>query len=174
VVSEEVKAGAPSQSRSRQLTRRCLCVAPAQGDMEKCLAAAALNGVDRRSLQRSARLGQEVLERARRRAVDWHSQERPRGSTGDLFQPGPGPQRLLPGEVRRVLQTPSLPGRSLDGPRPWREDGKHQDREWKSPLKTVLLTHSRYLKKKSYMLPSDIRRNPANLFFRSWINCTLC
>uniref|UniRef100_A0A5F9DS13 A-kinase interacting protein 1 n=1 Tax=Oryctolagus cuniculus TaxID=9986 RepID=A0A5F9DS13_RABIT len=74
--------------------------------MESCLAAAALNGVDRRSLQRSARLGQEVLERAKRRAVDWHSQERPRGSTGVLSWEGPyhagrppaGPLCLLPGE----------------------------------------------------------------------------
>ncbi|XP_008052757.1 A-kinase-interacting protein 1 isoform X2 [Carlito syrichta] len=74
--------------------------------METCLAAAALNGVDRRSLQRSARLGREVLERARRRAVDWHSLERPRGSLGVLSRevpcqerrPAAGPQRLLPGE----------------------------------------------------------------------------
>ncbi|CAO2582802.1 A-kinase-interacting protein 1, partial [Lemmus lemmus] len=73
------------------------------GDMEYCLAAAALNGVDRRSLQRSARLGREVLERAKRRAVDWHSPERSIGSVGVLYRPGsyqerwsvPGPQRLL-------------------------------------------------------------------------------
>lgn len=79
----------------------------AQGDMEYCLAAAALNGVDRRSLQRSARLGREVLERAKRRAVDWRSPERSRGSVGFLYRQGPyqerwsvpGPQRLL-GEVR--------------------------------------------------------------------------
>lgn len=75
--------------------------------MEYCLAAAALNGVDRRSLQRSARLGREVLERAKRRAVDWHSPERSRGNVGILYRQGPsqerwsvpGPQRLL-GEVR--------------------------------------------------------------------------
>ncbi|XP_040845097.1 A-kinase-interacting protein 1 isoform X3 [Ochotona curzoniae] len=54
--------------------------------MENCLAAAALNGVDRRALQRSARLGREVLERAKRRAVDWPSQERPRGGSGALPQ----------------------------------------------------------------------------------------
>ncbi|XP_041522816.1 A-kinase-interacting protein 1 isoform X5 [Microtus oregoni] len=74
-----------------------------QGDMEYCLAAAALNGVDRRSLQRSARLGREVLERAKRRAVDWRSPERSRGSVGVLDRQGPyqerwsvpGPQRLL-------------------------------------------------------------------------------
>ncbi|KAK2496337.1 hypothetical protein MC885_013603 [Smutsia gigantea] len=79
---------------------------PAQGGMEKCLAAAALNGVDRRSLQRSARLGQEVLERAKRRAVDWHSLELPKGSVRVISRerryqetrPAAGPQRLLPGE----------------------------------------------------------------------------
>lgn len=71
--------------------------------MEYCLAAAALNGVDRRSLQRSARLGREVLERAKRRAVDWHSPERSRGCVGVLYRQDPyqerwsvpGPQRLL-------------------------------------------------------------------------------
>ncbi|KAB0405400.1 hypothetical protein E2I00_012312 [Balaenoptera physalus] len=74
--------------------------------MENCLAAAALNGVDRRSLQRSARLGQEVLERAKRRAVDWHSVELPTGSVGVISRerpyrergPAAGPHRLLPGE----------------------------------------------------------------------------
>lgn len=71
------------------------------------MAAAALNGVDRRSLQRSARLGQEVLERAKRRAVDWHSVELPKGSVGVISRERPdrergprGPHRLLPGEVR--------------------------------------------------------------------------
>uniref|UniRef100_A0A8C5UXQ0 A-kinase interacting protein 1 n=1 Tax=Microcebus murinus TaxID=30608 RepID=A0A8C5UXQ0_MICMU len=74
--------------------------------MENCLAAAALNGVDRRSLQRSARLGREVLERAKRRAVDWQSLECPRGSMGVfsremLYQqrrPAAFPQRRLPRE----------------------------------------------------------------------------
>ncbi|KAM6158667.1 A-kinase-interacting protein 1 isoform 2-T2 [Rhynchocyon petersi] len=74
--------------------------------MEHCLAAAALNGVDRRSLQRSARLGKEVLERAKRRAVNWHSLELPKGSTKGLTQKGTDqekrtgvdPQLLLPGE----------------------------------------------------------------------------
>uniref|UniRef100_A0A3Q2H8C3 A-kinase interacting protein 1 n=1 Tax=Equus caballus TaxID=9796 RepID=A0A3Q2H8C3_HORSE len=74
--------------------------------METCLAAAALNGVDRRSLQRSARLGQEVLERAKRRAVDWRSLELPKGSVGVISRerpyqesrPAVGPWRLLPGE----------------------------------------------------------------------------
>ncbi|XP_036032634.1 A-kinase-interacting protein 1 isoform X3 [Onychomys torridus] len=74
-----------------------------QGDMEYCLAAATLNGVDRRSLQRSARLGREVLERAKRRAVNWHSPERSKGSVGVLYRQEPyqerwsvpGPQRLL-------------------------------------------------------------------------------
>ncbi|XP_069325643.1 A-kinase-interacting protein 1 isoform X4 [Eulemur rufifrons] len=74
--------------------------------MENCLAAAALNGVDRRSLQRSARLGREVLERAKRRAVDWQSLECPRGSLGVFSRempyqerrPAAGPQRRLPGE----------------------------------------------------------------------------
>lgn len=71
--------------------------------MEYCLAAAALNGVDRRSLQRSARLGREVLERAKRRAVDWHSPEGSRGSVGVLYRQSSyqerwsvtGPRRLL-------------------------------------------------------------------------------
>ncbi|XP_032748820.1 A-kinase-interacting protein 1 isoform X1 [Rattus rattus] len=71
--------------------------------MEYCLAAAALNAVDRRSLQRSARLGREVLERAKRRAVDWHSPERSRGCEGVLYGQDPyqerwsvpGPQSLL-------------------------------------------------------------------------------
>uniref|UniRef100_A0A8D2DCG5 A-kinase interacting protein 1 n=1 Tax=Sciurus vulgaris TaxID=55149 RepID=A0A8D2DCG5_SCIVU len=73
--------------------------------MENCFAAAALNGVDGRSLQRSARLGQEVLERAKRRAVNWHSQERPKGSMGSLSREGSyqrqlaaGPHPFLPGE----------------------------------------------------------------------------
>ncbi|XP_006873049.1 PREDICTED: A-kinase-interacting protein 1 isoform X3 [Chrysochloris asiatica] len=74
--------------------------------MENCLAAAALNGMDRRSLQRSARLGQEVLERAKRRAVDWHLLELPKGSMGVRAPEGQDqerrraadPQRLLPGE----------------------------------------------------------------------------
>uniref|UniRef100_A0A2K6SV61 A-kinase interacting protein 1 n=1 Tax=Saimiri boliviensis boliviensis TaxID=39432 RepID=A0A2K6SV61_SAIBB len=74
--------------------------------MDNCLAAAALNGVDRRSLQRSARLALEVLERAKRRAVDWHALERPRGCVGVLAREAPhlerrpaaGPQRFLLGE----------------------------------------------------------------------------
>ncbi|KAM4849656.1 A-kinase-interacting protein 1 isoform X3 [Urocitellus parryii] len=68
---------------------------PAQGDMDNCFVAATLTGVDRRSLQRSARLGQEVLERAKRRAVDWHSHERPRGSLGILSREGSYQERLL-------------------------------------------------------------------------------
>ncbi|KAM6158666.1 A-kinase-interacting protein 1 isoform 1-T1 [Rhynchocyon petersi] len=82
--------------------------------MEHCLAAAALNGVDRRSLQRSARLGKEVLERAKRRAVNWHSLELPKGSTKGLTQKGTDqekrtgvdPQLLLPGE--REERRPTL------------------------------------------------------------------
>ncbi|XP_032283194.1 A-kinase-interacting protein 1 isoform X2 [Phoca vitulina] len=74
--------------------------------MENCLAAAALNGVDRRALQRTARLGQEVLERAKRRAVDWHSRELPKSGVGVTSRerpyrerrPAADPQRLLPGE----------------------------------------------------------------------------
>ncbi|XP_027265856.1 A-kinase-interacting protein 1 isoform X3 [Cricetulus griseus] len=74
-----------------------------QGNMEYSLATAALTGVDRRSLQRSARLGREVLERAKRRAVNWHSPERSKGSIGVLYRQGPyqerwsvpGPQRPL-------------------------------------------------------------------------------
>ncbi|XP_008052758.1 A-kinase-interacting protein 1 isoform X3 [Carlito syrichta] len=89
--------------------------------METCLAAAALNGVDRRSLQRSARLGREVLERARRRAVDWHSLERPRGSLGVLSRevpcqerrPAAGPQRLLPGEREERHPTLSASFRTM-------------------------------------------------------------
>ncbi|XP_004647397.2 A-kinase-interacting protein 1 [Octodon degus] len=77
---------------------------PAQGNMETCLAAAALNGVDRRSLQRSARLGQEVLERARRRAVDWHFQERPAGGVGDLSREGPSRGGWRAAEPRRLLR----------------------------------------------------------------------
>nr|XP_045002488.1 A-kinase-interacting protein 1 isoform X2 [Jaculus jaculus] len=81
--------------------------------MESCWAAAVLNGVDRRALQRSARLGREVLERARRRAVNWHAQEHPRGSVGVLYREGPcqgsrsvpGPQRLLPAEREERLPT---------------------------------------------------------------------
>ncbi|XP_034368478.1 A-kinase-interacting protein 1 isoform X2 [Arvicanthis niloticus] len=69
--------------------------------MEYCLAAAALNGMDRRSLQRSARLGREVLERAKRRAVDWHSPERSRGSVGVLYRQGPYQERWsVPGSQR--------------------------------------------------------------------------
>nr|XP_051680433.1 A-kinase-interacting protein 1 isoform X3 [Oryctolagus cuniculus] len=97
------------------------CALGVKGDMESCLAAAALNGVDRRSLQRSARLGQEVLERAKRRAVDWHSQERPRGSTGVLSWEGPyharrppaGPLCLLPGEREERHPTLSASFRTM-------------------------------------------------------------
>ncbi|XP_053417407.1 A-kinase-interacting protein 1 isoform X2 [Nycticebus coucang] len=89
--------------------------------METCLAAAALNGVDRRSLQRSARLGQEVLERAKRRAVDWHSLECPRGSVGEFsrevpFQerrPVAGPQRRLPREREERHSTLSASFRTM-------------------------------------------------------------
>ncbi|GAB1292539.1 A-kinase-interacting protein 1 [Apodemus speciosus] len=88
--------------------------------MEYCLAAAALNGVDRRSLQRSARLGREVLERAKRRAVDWHSPERSRGGAGVLYRQGPyqerwsvpGSQRLL-GEREERLPTLSTSFRTM-------------------------------------------------------------
>lgn len=96
--------------------------------MEYCLAAAALNAVDRRSLQRSARLGREVLERAKRRAVDWHSPERSRGCVGVLYGQDPyqerwsvpGPQSLL-GEVREgtgeqsSYSWPPLGGRKREG-----------------------------------------------------------
>ncbi|GAB5577585.1 A-kinase-interacting protein 1 isoform X2 [Prionailurus iriomotensis] len=79
--------------------------------MENCLAAAALNGVDRRALQRTARLGQEVLERAKRRAVDWHSRELPQSSVGVTSReqpdrerrPAADPQRLLPGESVNII-----------------------------------------------------------------------
>lgn len=89
--------------------------------MENCLAAAALNGVDRRALQRTARLGREVLERAKRRAVDWHSRELPKSAVGATSRewpyrerrPAAGPQRFLPGEVRAVLG--DEPIRSLRG-----------------------------------------------------------
>ncbi|XP_064221267.1 A-kinase-interacting protein 1 isoform X2 [Aotus nancymaae] len=61
--------------------------------MDNCLAAAALNGVDRRSLQRSARLALEVLERAKRRAVDWRALERPRGCMGVFAREAPHLER---------------------------------------------------------------------------------
>ncbi|XP_047608891.1 A-kinase-interacting protein 1 isoform X1 [Phacochoerus africanus] len=89
--------------------------------MESCLVAAALNGVDRRSLQRSARLAREVLERARRRAVDWRSVELPKGSVGVISRELPcretglaaGPQRLLPGEREERLPTLSASFRTM-------------------------------------------------------------
>ncbi|KAM7086273.1 A-kinase-interacting protein 1 isoform 1-T1 [Molossus nigricans] len=89
--------------------------------MENCLAAAALNGVDRRSLQRSAKLGQEVLERAKRRAVDWRSLELPQGSVGAFSPERPyrerwppaGPQRLLPGEREERCPTLSASFRTI-------------------------------------------------------------
>ncbi|KAM8814958.1 A-kinase-interacting protein 1 isoform 1-T1 [Rhynchonycteris naso] len=76
--------------------------------MENCLAAAALNGVDRRSLQRSARLGQEVLERAKRRAVDWHSVELPKSAVGAISS-----QHLLPGEREESRPTLSASFRTM-------------------------------------------------------------
>ncbi|XP_003412065.2 A-kinase-interacting protein 1 isoform X2 [Loxodonta africana] len=89
--------------------------------MDSCLAAAALNGVDRRSLQRSARLGQEVLERAKRRAVNWRSLELPKGSMGVLAPEGPdrerrlaaGPQRFLPGKGEEGYPTLSASFRTM-------------------------------------------------------------
>ncbi|XP_029813466.1 A-kinase-interacting protein 1 isoform X2 [Suricata suricatta] len=89
--------------------------------MENCMAAAALNGVDRRALQRTARLGQEVLERAKRRAVDWHSQELPKSSVavtsrGQPYRerrPAAGPQRLLPGEREERQPTLSASFRTM-------------------------------------------------------------
>ncbi|XP_037378530.1 A-kinase-interacting protein 1 [Talpa occidentalis] len=89
--------------------------------MDGCLAAAALNGMDRRSLQRSARLGQEVLERAKRRAVDWGSLELPRGGVGAFSRgrpyeerrPAPGPQRLFPGEREERYPTLSASFRTM-------------------------------------------------------------
>lgn len=90
--------------------------------MENFLAAAALNGVDRRSLQRSARLGQEVLERAKRRAVDWHSLELSKGKMGIISrerpyqekQPTADLQRLFPAEVRASVRG-DQPIHSLSG-----------------------------------------------------------
>ncbi|XP_040312880.1 A-kinase-interacting protein 1 isoform X2 [Herpailurus yagouaroundi] len=95
--------------------------APGKGDMENCLAAAALNGVDRRALQRTARLGQEVLERAKRRAVDWHSRELPQSSAGVTSReqpdrerrPAAGPERLLPGEREERQPTLSASFRTM-------------------------------------------------------------
>ncbi|XP_077625279.1 A-kinase-interacting protein 1 isoform X2 [Crocuta crocuta] len=92
-----------------------------RGDMENCLAAAALNGVDRRALQRTARLGQEVLERAKRRAVDWHSRELPRSSVGVTSReqpyrerrPAAGSQHLLPGEREERQPTLSASFRTM-------------------------------------------------------------
>ncbi|XP_036181197.1 A-kinase-interacting protein 1 isoform X1 [Myotis myotis] len=88
-------------------------------DMENYLAVAALNGMDRRSLQRSARLGQEVLERAKRRAVDWHSLAK--SNVGGIFPerpyrerwPAAGPQRLLPGEREERCPTLSASFRTM-------------------------------------------------------------
>lgn len=71
--------------------------------MEYCLAAAALNGVDRRSLQRSARLGREVLERAKRRAVDWQSPEQSRGSAEALYPQGPYQERWSAPDAQLLL-----------------------------------------------------------------------
>ncbi|XP_060223049.1 A-kinase-interacting protein 1 isoform X1 [Meriones unguiculatus] len=71
--------------------------------MEYCLAAAVLNALDRRSLQRSARLGREVLERAKRRAVKWHSPERSRGSVGVLYPQGPYQERWSVSDLQRLL-----------------------------------------------------------------------
>ncbi|XP_036283144.1 A-kinase-interacting protein 1 isoform X1 [Pipistrellus kuhlii] len=90
-------------------------------DMENYLAVAALNGLDRRSLQRSARLGQEVLKRAKRRAVDWHSLELARSNVGGIFPerpcrerwPATGPQRLLPGEREERSATLSASFRTM-------------------------------------------------------------
>lgn len=104
----------PSRVVEAALSRRCLCVS-AQRFMENCLAAAALNGVDRRALQRSARLGREVLERAKRRAVDWPSQERPRGGSGALPQaatPAACPLHLVQEEVRAQCGGPACCDRS--------------------------------------------------------------
>ncbi|XP_040845096.1 A-kinase-interacting protein 1 isoform X2 [Ochotona curzoniae] len=84
--------------------------------MENCLAAAALNGVDRRALQRSARLGREVLERAKRRAVDWPSQERPRGGSGALPQaatPAACPLHLVQEEREERFPTLSASFRTM-------------------------------------------------------------
>lgn len=89
--------------------------------MENCFAATALIRVDRRSLQRSARLGQEVLERAKRRAVDWHSHGRPTGSTGILSLEGSylerqlaaDPQPFLPGEREERHPTLSASFRTM-------------------------------------------------------------
>ncbi|XP_057634417.1 A-kinase-interacting protein 1 isoform X5 [Chionomys nivalis] len=104
-LEKQVWRGAASRAREAEVYGAGVLPSSPQlgGDMEYCLAAAALNGVDRRSLQRSARLGREVLERAKRRAVDWHSPERSRDSVGVLYRQGPyqerwsvpGPQRLL-------------------------------------------------------------------------------
>lgn len=113
--------------------------------MENFLAAAALNGVDRRSLQRSARLGQEVLERAKRRAVDWHSLELSKGKMGIISrerpdqekQPAADLQRLFPAEVRAsvrgdqpihslrgsLLDTKACHTETLEGSCPWQKLG---------------------------------------------------
>lgn len=105
----------PSRVVEAALSRRCLCVS-AQRFMENCLAAAALNGVDRRALQRSARLGREVLERAKRRAVDWPSQERPRGGSGALPQaatPAACPLHLVQEEREERFPTLSASFRTM-------------------------------------------------------------
>ncbi|CAK7314986.1 A-kinase-interacting protein 1 [Vulpes lagopus] len=83
--------------------------------MENCLAAAALNGVDRRALQRTARLGREVLERARTRAADWRPRELARSSVGGASRerPAAGPQRLLPGQREERQPTLSASFRTM-------------------------------------------------------------
>ncbi|XP_047547127.1 A-kinase-interacting protein 1 isoform X1 [Lutra lutra] len=89
--------------------------------MENCLAAAALNGVDRRALQRTARLGQEVLERAKRRAVDWRSRELPKSAVGATSRERPyrerwlaaGPPRFLSGEREERQPTLSASFRTM-------------------------------------------------------------
>lgn len=79
------------------------------------MAAAALNGVDRRALQRTARLGREVLERARTRAADWRPRELPRSSVGGASRerPAAGPQRLLPGQREERQPTLSASFRTM-------------------------------------------------------------
>uniref|UniRef100_A0A452UCJ6 A-kinase interacting protein 1 n=1 Tax=Ursus maritimus TaxID=29073 RepID=A0A452UCJ6_URSMA len=67
------------------------------------------------------RLGQEVLERAKRRAVDWHSRELPKSGVGFTSRerpyrerrPAAGAQRLLPGEREERQPTLSASFRTM-------------------------------------------------------------
>ncbi|XP_063123458.1 A-kinase-interacting protein 1 isoform X10 [Rattus norvegicus] len=104
--------------------------------MEYCLAAAALNAVDRRSLQRSARLGREVLERAKRRAVDWHSPERSRGCVGVLYGQDPYQERWSVPGPQSLLGERNCRGETSVGPGSIYQTSEHsQESSW--PIENI-------------------------------------